>query len=352
MGAAAAAGAAVDNPPAGARFGLAEVEALALFYAEESVRRLHLPLGARLALGGPSKQEKIAKIRESPPKADAAGVVYPFGDSNPLSFAFDPGAGTLTVWERMIKKRGSVGLWGLTAPETATALNAASNARERGGADFAWDPVRDALSFRLVYRTVPTDRDRFYREVDRLLDTQRRWSDGPFLRAMTKLVEERATPPSATATIDGFRATVALRHFAAGPEDTGTWVWRYVQAWNREPPRQAPRLVSDASFRFGQPLHAFVHFADAAADPQGAARVTAVLDIFGPDGARHGEPIEIDVFHGAAPPRGFLQFGDEGATVALGDDQSPGRYDFRMRVCDRVADRCVDLVHPIELVGR
>ncbi|MGE0639394.1 MAG: hypothetical protein AB7G12_07300 [Thermoanaerobaculia bacterium] len=252
----------------------------------------------------------------------------------------------------MIRKRGSVGLWGLTAPEAATALNAASTGRERGRADFAWDPVEDALSFLRVYGSVPADRDRFYREVDQLLDTQRRWSDGPFLRAMTKLVEERATPPSATAIAGGFRATVALRHFAASLDDTGTWIRRYVQAWSRKPPGQAPRLVSDATVRVDQPLHALVHFEGAQARPDGAARIDAVLNIVRPDGVAHGTPIDIEVFQGAAPPRGFLQFGDRGATVAFAADRPFGRYEFHINVCDRVADRCVTLVHPIELLGR
>ena len=42
-----------------------------------------------------------------------------------------------------MKKRGSIGRPALTGPEMAAALNAVtSRERDRGGADFAYDPIR------------------------------------------------------------------------------------------------------------------------------------------------------------------------------------------------------------------
>ena len=87
----------------------------------------------RLFLGGVSKKEEIEKIRRDPPKGNEKGEVFPFGDKNPLSFAYDSESRTMTAWERMIKKRGAMGLWGLTGPEAAAALNAASSRHDRGG---------------------------------------------------------------------------------------------------------------------------------------------------------------------------------------------------------------------------
>jgi len=335
---------------AAGRFDLATVEELALFFAEESVRRLRVPLSVRLFMGGVSKQEELEKVRRNPPRADRDGVVYPFGDSNPLSFVHDPEARTLTVWERMIKKRGSIGLWGLTGPEAAAALNTASTRRDRGGADFAYDALRDALSFRLVYRQPPADRKRFYEEVSRVVATQLEWSEKRFLKEMNAIVEARKTPASATATREGFRATVALRHFAAGRDDTGRWVWRYVQAWSRPAPGPAPRMLSDAEVRAEQPLHAFLHFQGAVADAEGKARVEADLRLVGPeDGVRSSTP-GILVFDGEAPPSGHLQLGDRGATLELAAGEPRGAYRVEAEVCDRVANRCVSLVHPISLV--
>ncbi|MCB9377485.1 MAG: hypothetical protein H6511_01800 [Holophagales bacterium] len=349
-GAAAAATETASEAAASGGFDLATVEELALYFAEESVRRLHVPLVLRLVMGGGSRQEELEKIRRDPPTANADGVVYPFGDSNPLSFVHDPEARTLIVWERMIKKRGSIGLWGLTGPETAAALNAASTRRDRGGADFAYDALGDALSFRLVYRRPPADRKRFYEEVNRVVATQLDWSEKRFLKEMNAIVEARKTPASATASAEGFGATVALRHFSATREETGRWVWRYVQAWSRPAPRQAPRMISDAAVHTEQPLHAFLLFQGAAADAAGKARVEADLRLVGPEGGVRSSTPGILVYDGEAPPVGHLQLGDCGATLELAAGEPPGAYRVEADVCDRVADRCVSLAHPIVLI--
>ena len=71
------------------------------------------------------------------------------GDRNPLSFVYEPRTRTLHCWERIVKKRGSMGRLALTGPEMAAALNGVSSReKDRGGADFAYDPVRDAVSLR------------------------------------------------------------------------------------------------------------------------------------------------------------------------------------------------------------
>ncbi len=57
-----------SGPVVDGGFDLATVEDLALFFAEESVRRLRVPLPVRLFMGGVSKKEEIEKIRRDPPK--------------------------------------------------------------------------------------------------------------------------------------------------------------------------------------------------------------------------------------------------------------------------------------------
>lgn len=66
-------------------------------------------------------------------------------------------------------------------PASAPPVAGSFDLRDRGSTDLAYDPLRDALSFRLVYRQPPTDRNRFYQEIDRLVATQLRWSEGRFL---------------------------------------------------------------------------------------------------------------------------------------------------------------------------
>ena len=52
----------------------------------------------------------------------------------------------------------------------ALALNAAtSRDRDRGGSDFAYDPIRDAFSLRIDFERPPADRREFFKRVDRLI---------------------------------------------------------------------------------------------------------------------------------------------------------------------------------------
>ena len=105
-------------------FDLAAVEDLALFFATESMRRLRIPLLLRLVTSSknePTKQERIDEILADPPRADAQGVVYPFGDKNALSLVYNSDTRSMSCWERLVKKYGSTGMLGLTGPEMAAA---------------------------------------------------------------------------------------------------------------------------------------------------------------------------------------------------------------------------------------
>jgi hypothetical protein len=343
------AGTAASGPVAQGSFDLATVEELGLFFAVESVRRLRIPLLLRLlALGQdePSEQERIDDILEDPPKADAQGVVYPLGDKNPLSLVYNADTRSMSCWERLVKMYGSTSAFGLSGPEMAAALNAASSRdKDRGGADFAYDPIRDAISFRRDYLHPPADRDRFYKELSRLLRTELKWEKGPYLEKATAISENRRPPGSATATTDGFGATMVLRHFAAERPEARHWVERYVRAWDRPPGGLTPDLVSDRELRVDQILHAFIHFHGARNDAQGSAAVDATFRLLAPDGSKPFADLEMPVWRGQALPADHLQLGVNEISFSIDKEEPTGTYQLEAEVCDAATSRCVSLVH-------
>lgn len=336
-------------------FDLETVEDLALFFAEESYRRLRVPILMRLVMiahGGPKRREMIAELRADPPKADADGVVHPFGPSNPLSFAYDPETRTLTCWERLVRMRGSVSFTGLTGPELATALNAGSSRQaDRGGSDFGYDPIGDALSLRRRYVHPPGDRERFYQEIDRLLAAQMKWFDGRYLEEAIAIAESRLPPAAASARHDGFGATLILRHFSAPAAESQHFVERYFRAWDRPPGRQAPRLVSDRQLAAGRRMHFFVHFQGAENNDEGIARVDAVFRLLSPDGSTAFDDFDATVWSQQAQAPDHLHIGVNNTFLTLEDPMPAGIYRLEAEVCDVTAGRCVELTHPFELLA-
>jgi hypothetical protein len=337
-------------------FDLATVEDLALFYAEESVRRLHIPLLLRLLVRGkdnPSQQERIEEVRSNPPRADAHGVVYPFGDKNALSFVFNSETRTLSCWERLVKKYGSTGNLALTGPEMAAALNAVSTRdRDRGGADFDYDPIRDAISLRRDYLHPPADRERFYKELNRLLATELKWEKGRYLKEAIAIAESRHPPGSATAATDGFEATLVLRHFSAQPSESKRWVERYLRAWDRPHGVRPPLLTSDRELLVDQTLHAYIHFHGARNDTQGTAAVDATFRLAAPDGTPTFADLEVPIWRAEAPPTEHLQIGVNDFSFSLDEEEATGTHRLEAEVCDTATSRCVKLAHPFVLRGR
>lgn len=337
-------------------FDVATVEELALFYAEESVRRLRVPLAYRLlSLATDDKIDKrkmIEEIRADPPRADDRGVVYPFGDKNDLSFVHHADTGTLSCWERIVKKRGQVGFVGLTGPELAAALNAKSSERERGGAEFAYDPIRDAFSLRRSYSRPPADRERFYQEIDRLIAARMKWAKGRYLKEVRAIAESRHPPGSASAGAEGFAATLVLRHFSAEAADHKRWVARYVRSWDRPPGVRPPYLVSDRELLVDQTMSAYVHFQGARNGPDGTAAVDATFRLIGPDGKATLEDLQVPIWRAEAQPEDHLQLGINDLSFSMDAAETPGAYRLQAEVCDVATGRCVRLAHPFALRSR
>ena len=346
---------AVGGPPIQGTFDVQAVEELALDFAVAAVRKAPIPLTARvlqLKFGRINKQEMIAEIESDPPRIDEQGVVYPFGDKNPLSFVFDSGSRSLSCWARLVKMYGWTSAFGLTGPELAAALNAATyRPRDRGGADFAYDPIRDALSLKREYLHPPTERDGFVKEVNRLLSTQRKW-EKRYLKEMEPIAEKRLRPDSAEAEKEGFGAALILRHFSVEPAESDDWGKRYLETWDRPPGGWEPLLTSDRELLVDQTMHVYVHFHGAGRSDRGGSTVNATYRLLAPGGELVFEQPDVPIWRDAALPRDHVQLGAKDLSFAIDEAEPTGVYRLEANVCDTATGRCVALVHPFELRSR
>lgn len=344
-----------DGNPVKGSFDEETVEDLARFFATEAIRKARIPLAYRalsLIYGPIDKKGMIAEIEKNPPRIDAQGVVYPLGDKNQLSFVLDRETRTLSCWERVVKKYGGTGMLGLTGPEMARALNASSSrTRDRGGADFAYDPVRDALSLRIEFVDPPADRNEFFKPVDRLIKAVVKLEKKRYLQ-LAQAASNRARPPAtATATKDGFSATLVLRHFSVEPSETERWASRYLQTWNpnRQPGAMTPKLVSDRKLVIDQILHVYIHFSGASNSVGGIAAVDATYRLIGPDGGQVFERRDVPIWRDRAHPLGHVHLGATDLSFSLDGEEPTGAYRLEATVCDRGTSRCLRLEHPLEL---
>ena len=337
-------------------FDLAMVEELALFYAEESVRNITVPLTLRVveALNGEkvSKEDQINNIRSNPPKVNEKVVVFPFGKNNPLSFVYNPDNRTMTVWERFIKKRGAIGFYGLTSEELAVEINkTTSRKKDRASADFAYDKITDSLSLKRVYRFPPKNRKKFYKEIDKILKIRMKWMRKERFLKTAKAAANRNKPPESAASENkGFHAVLVLRHFSVPPELTQFYTGRYVKTWDRVHGIRPPLLVSDKTFQVGQLLNAFVHFQGASNGENGKGKVELEIKLIGPNGEVVFEKQKIKIWQNEAPPIKHLQIGENNLSISMDKESTIGQYLILANVCDQMTNRCVEIKHPIELL--
>jgi hypothetical protein len=336
-------------------YNLQMVEDLALFYAEESIRKLRIPLTLRVlgAIAGNKidRKSEVSKLRSNPPKANEIGVVYPFGAKNPLSFEYNADKGSLVVWERIIYKRGSIGFYGLTAIELANQLNQnTSIKKDRAGADFAYDSNADALSLRREYTKVPKDKNKFYKEIDHLLKIQNKWTQSDrFIKAAIAASQRNKPPVNASSEKDGFTATLALRHFSVEPKLSQFYIDRYVKSWDRIPTMKPPMLVSDRRVKSNQVLNGFIHFMGSENSLDGTADVMAEFKMIDPSGEIVFEMQRVQLWNYQSPPLNHLQIGENNISINFDAPSKLGDYIIEAKVCDQVNKKCVDLIHTIEL---
>ena len=339
-------------------FDLEHVEELGLYFAEESTRRLYIPITFRivaLAMGEKiSRKEELEKIRENPPKADANGVVHPFGSSNPLSLVYNSETRSMTAWERFIRYRHGVGYYGFTGPELAAGLNKVARKKDLAGGSFAFDPLKESISLKREYKDPPQDLDKFYDEINQLVKAYLRWIQKSelFLENATAAAKLYAPPASASATHNGFSAVMTLRHFSVPYTMIGHYIDKYAQYWEHRRGNTDTLLVSDSEMFYGQGVSAFIHFKGALDDSEGKAAVEVTYSLKGPNGNMIFDNHTMPIWWEAAPPGERLQLGRKNLLGGLGYDLQPGQYQMGARVCSQPADNCVDLEIPFSLAEK
>ena len=94
-----------------------------------------------------------------------------------------------------------------------------------------------------------------------------------------------------------------------------------------------------------------IHIVDPATDSEGLARVEATTRLIGPDGAGRGTPSEGVLWHKPPPPAGHFQLTDRPIGVGFAATEPEGTFRVLAEVCDRVAQKCVHLTHPVAIVN-
>lgn len=332
-------------------FSKAQVEALALFVAEESIRRLRIPLVLRILDWGhdtPTRKEQISALRADPPRMDERGYVFPFGPANGMSFYYDKEQKILYLQERIMRMRGKMPNWGLTVAELVQALTANSNSKQRAGAEFKYDATLDQLVLQKTFSQVPESAEDFYRQVNKMKRNGLVWFKGRFLKMTEAIVKQRQPPASATANAEQFEASLILRHFAVQADDTAWPLQRFKAAWNRPVGRTAPFLLSNTQLHSGQRMYAFILFRGATTDLHGVAQVGASFKLIDPHGSVRLAGQNPLLWNHAPPPTGHLQLGINQIDFTVSDEPY-GDYQVQAEVCDVAGARCVNLVHTFTL---
>lgn len=102
----------------------------------------------------------------------------------------------------------------------------------------------------------------------------------------------------------------------------------------QRPPIELHRI---ARAERGVPLRQLITFSGCRADAAGACHLGARVAITLPDGQPYGEPAEMPLWDGPAPPRGHSVMAPEGVVLTFEEGDALGRYRIELGVTDRVA---------------
>lgn len=323
-----------EAPPeaAGPSFTRSEAEALIYRYLAQDVPRL---------VGMRHRREYLAELEADPPRFDEQNRYHFNPPGGILEFEYDGERGALIVRAAIHRYRGRQQGHGLSFEQIAEAVRRyAERGADLGGGRLDTAPELDGVFLRRDFVGPPPSTRQLARQVDDLVKAANRWTDDDYLKALKAYAVTLEPPASATAAAGSFRATMAL---TANPE-------LYARVWSRPPGALKPWHVSVHRTTPGTELLLAIHVVDPAAGADGLARVEATTRLVGPDGVERGTPSTGVVWHKPPPPAGHFQLTDRPVAVGFAASEPEGTYRVQAEVCDRVAERCVELVHPVEVV--
>jgi len=134
------------------------------------------------------------------------------------------------------------------------------------------------------------------------------------------------------------------------PQLTPFYSERYVKTWDRVHGIRSPMLVSDQKFQIDQLLNGFIHFQGANNGVDGKGKVDVEYKLIGPNGEIIFEKQKVKIWHNQVPPQTHLQIGENNISFSMDNESEVGQYLLMAKVCDQVANLCVDIKHPIELL--
>ncbi len=292
-------------------------------------------------VGRRHRAEYLAELRADPPRFDARERFHFNPPGGMLEFEYDAERGALIVRTAIHRYRGRQQGHGLSFEQISEAVQRyAKDGASLGGGRLDTAPKLDGVFLRRDFVGPPRSARQFARQVDDLVKAANRWFRKHYLRALEAYAPTLAPPASATAETGGFRATLALTD---NPE-------LYARIWSRPPGALQPRHISVHEAKPGTELVLAIHIVAPAADSEGLARVEATTRLLGPDGVERGTPSEVVLWHKPPPPAGHFQLTDWPSGVGFAATEPEGSFRVLAEVCDRVAERCVQLTHPVAIV--
>ena len=289
------------------------------------------------------RDEYLAELEADPPRFDAQNHYHFNPPGGLLEFEYDGARGALIVRAAIHRYRGRQQGHGLSFEQISEAVHRYGKDKVAlGGGQLDTAPKLDGVFLRRDFVGPPRSARKFARQVDDLVKAANRWSRKEYLRALEAYALTLAPPASATAETDGFCATMALTD---NPE-------LYARLWSRPPGAMKPWHISVHRAQPGTELLVAIHIVDPTADSEGLARVEATTRLLGPDGVERGRPSSGVLWHKPPPPAGHFQLTEHPISVGFAATEPDGIYRVLAEVCDRVAQKCVHLTHPIAVVNQ
>ena len=251
-------------------------------------------------------------------------------------FEYLHGLKTLSCLSVIHSFRGVVRPWVFRALQEAAASGTSTN-----GAELIYDPVSKAIFVREAFVESPVRQKDFNTTCDRVMRTSERWRGEHFVPALDAYYARYAPPPSATARSEGLRATLLLAEDEAAFQDV----------WDRPTTAREPAIWTVDQVAVDEPVYAFVLFSGCAPDAAGRCALVASFEILRPDGSSLVSMPEIPLWNGPPPQAENLQMAKQSMEIAFDEKEPLGTYLIRSEVCDRGAQRCVELSLPLELVA-
>lgn len=128
----------------------------------------------------------------------------------------------------------------------------------------------------------------------------------------------------------------------------------FLNEWAKPPSREnPPNLVTTSTAPRGDATGAFVLFQGCRPNPDGNCDASVDFEVLSPDGSVYASLDDAELWRDkpeVAVP--VIQLGVDYMVTLIDPEDPLGRYTVRARLCDQVAERCIDLTSEMEATHR